>query len=155
MARITIDLPDNFIFTTKIPVRVTDLNYGGHVGNDSILSLMQEARVLFYRSLGFESEIKLQGDVGQITAEAAIVYKSESFLGDVLEIKTAVADTSKYGFDLLYLLTNEKTGKEVARGKTGIVCFDYARRKIATVPEVMKEKLKIAWSVSEKLSGTT
>ena len=51
MARLHIDLPEKFNFATELAVRVSDLNYGGHVGNDSMLTLMQEARTLFYRDL--------------------------------------------------------------------------------------------------------
>ncbi|MGN6400032.1 MAG: hypothetical protein ACTHMD_06240 [Flavisolibacter sp.] len=47
MARIKINLPENFFFNAAIPIRITDLNYGGHVGNDTILSLLHEARVQF------------------------------------------------------------------------------------------------------------
>jgi len=143
MARIEIQLPEKFIFHTDIVIRVSDLNYGNHVGNDSILTLMQEARTLFYRSVGFESEVKLVGPIGQIVTDAAIVYKSESFLGDTLHVAIAVGEMSKYGFDLFYLITNKATGKEVARGKTGIVCFDYQKRKIAVLPEILKEKVKV------------
>jgi acyl-CoA thioester hydrolase len=135
MARIHIDLPVKFLYETEIAVRATDLNYGGHVGNDTILTLIQEARVQYYRSLGFVSELNIEGDVGQIVADAAIVYKSESFLGDVLIAKLGVTEFNKYGFDLVCLLINKETGKEVARGKTGIVCFDYAKRKVVSVPE--------------------
>ena len=63
MARVAIQLPDLFIYETDMVVRVSDLNYGNHVGNDSILTLMQEARTLFYRSRGFESEVKLEGSI--------------------------------------------------------------------------------------------
>jgi len=135
MARTNIEFPEKFIFTTEIPVRVSDLNYGGHVGNDSVLTLMQEARVLFYRQLGFENEIKFVGTVGQIIADATVVYKSESFLGDVLVIRIAVSEFSKYGFTMFYHISNKATGKDVAHGKTGIVCFDYEKRKVASVPE--------------------
>ena len=141
MARLSIDLPDEFIFTTEIIVRASDLNYGGHVGNDSVLTLFQEARILFYRHMGFKSELNLEGPVGQLMSDAAVVYKSESFLGDELMIQIAVADFNKYGFDLLYKMSNKQNGKEVARGKTGIVCFDYDKRKVASVPEVLKIKL--------------
>jgi YbgC/YbaW family acyl-CoA thioester hydrolase len=142
MTRIRIDLPEKFAFATELPVRVSDLNYGGHVGNDSILTLMQEARTLFYRSLGFESEVKLAGTVGQIVADAAIVYKSESFLGDVLTIQIAVADITRYGFNLYYKVSNKATGKEVAQGKTGIVCFDYGKRKVAAIPDELIQKIR-------------
>lgn len=142
MARIEIELPENFIFQTEITVRVSDLNYGNHVGNDSILTLMQEARTLFYRSMGFESEVKLEGSIGQIVSDAALVYKAESFLCDVLRFEIAADDLSKYGFDLYYRITNIASSKEVARGKTRIVCFDYSKRKIASIPEGLVSKLK-------------
>jgi YbgC/YbaW family acyl-CoA thioester hydrolase len=141
MPRLHIDLPSAFRYSCEIPVRVSDLNYGGHVGNDSILTIMQEARVLYYRSLGFQSEVKLDGPVGQIIADAAVVYKSESFLGDVLVVQIAVTDFNKYGFDLVYLIHNKVTGREVARGKTGIVCFDYEKRKMVPVPERLLKAL--------------
>lgn len=141
MARIHIDLPEKFIFSIDLPVRVSDLNYGNHVGNDSILTLMQEARALFYRSLGFKNEIELDGPVGQVVADAAIVYKSESFFGDELRIEIGLGEFHKYGFDLFYKITNNTTGKETARGKTGIICFDYEKRKMAMVPEVLQKKL--------------
>ena len=141
MARIHLDLPEKFLFSTEIHVRVSDINYGGHVGNDAILTLMQEARVQFYRSLGFKNEVSFEGPVGQIIADSAVVYKSESFLGDMLIIQIGAADFNKYGFDLVYLLTNKETGKEVARGKTGIVCFDYDKRKVASIPASVLKKL--------------
>jgi len=135
MPRINIDLPAKYLFKTEIAVRATDLNYGGHVGNDMILTYMQEARVAFYRSLGFRNELNFEGDVGHIIADACVVYKSESFLGDVIIFELGVMDINKYGFDMVYLLTNKATGKEVARGKTGIVCFDYVKRKVTPIPQ--------------------
>lgn len=142
MARVQLDLPERFIFSTVLTVRVSDLNYGGHVGNDRVLTLMQEARVLFYNQIGIQSELNLEGTIGQIITDAIVIYKSESFLGDKLLIQMAVTDFNKYGFDIVYLITNQDTGKETARGKTGIVCFDYEKRKVAPIPEVLLSKLK-------------
>lgn len=141
MARLQLDLPERFIFSTELVIRASDINYGGHVGNDAILSLMQEARIVLYRQLGFASEISFEGSVGQIISDALILYKSESFLGDIVVIKIAIADFNKYGFDMLYLIENKATGKEVARGKTGVVCFDYDRKKVSSVPAVLLDKL--------------
>ena len=143
MARLEIHLPENFLFETEFAVRITDLNYGNHVGNDTILSYMHEIRIRFYQSRGYGNELNFEGDVGQIITDAAIVYKSESFLGDVLIGKITVADFNKYGFDFIYQIVNKETGKEVARGKTGVVCFDYAKRKVASVPESLLKKLKV------------
>ncbi len=141
MSRLHIDLPETFLFETELTVRVTDLNYGNHVGNDTILSYMHEIRLRFYRSIGLKNELNFEGDIGQIISDAAIIYKSESFLGDVLIGKLAISDFNKYGFDMLYLIDNKQTGKEVARGKTGIVCFDYAKRKVASIPQALLSRI--------------
>jgi YbgC/YbaW family acyl-CoA thioester hydrolase len=141
MPRIQVDLPDKFLFTTEITVRASDLNYGNHVGHDTVLTFMQEARVQFYRTLGFKNELNFEGAVGQVIADVAVQYKSESFLGDQLIISVGALDFNKYGFDMYYLIENKVTGKEVARGKVGIVCFDYETRKVARIPELLKQKL--------------
>ncbi len=142
MPRIIINLPEKFSFRCELPVRVSDLNYGGHVGNDAMLTLMQEARVLYYRHIGFASEIQLQGSVGQIIADVAVVYKSEAFLGDVLVIEVVAGDFTRVGFDLYYRITNRDTGREVAQGKTGVVCFDYSLRKVVSIPEAVRRALE-------------
>lgn len=134
MARLELTLPDHFIYTTELTVRVNDLNYGAHVGNDNMLVLMQQARIHFYQANGFKDEVSFEGSVGQVISDALVIYKAEAFLGDVLTIHLAIADINKYGFDMLYQVINKVTGKEVARGKTGIVCFDYSKRKVAPIP---------------------
>ncbi|HEX6223146.1 MAG TPA: thioesterase family protein [Chryseolinea sp.] len=142
MARVHVDLPEKFLYTTELTVRASDLNYGNHVGHDTILTLMQEARIRFYRTLGFKNELDFEGPIGQVIADIAVQYKSESFLADELTVHIGTADFNKYGFDMYYLIQNKRTGKEVARGKTGIVCFDYNLRKVARIPEVLLKKLQ-------------
>jgi acyl-CoA thioester hydrolase len=142
MARVQLNLPEKFLFSTELTVRASDLNYGNHVGHDRVLTLMQEARIMFYRELGFKNELNFEGAVGQVIADVVVQYKSESFLADQLIIKIGVLDFNKYGFDMYYHVENKATGKEVARGKTGIVCFDYDARKVARVPDVLLQKLQ-------------
>lgn len=142
MPRLQLDFPDETKFTCELTVRAADLNYGNHLGNDSILTLMQEARIQFYRSLGYRNELSFEGTIGHIVADAAVVYKSEAFLGDVLVIEVALTDFNKYGFDMFYRLRNKETGKDVAIGKTGIVFFDYEKRKVASIPAGFLEKIK-------------
>jgi len=141
MARIRIDLPQSFIFSTSITVRITDLNYGGHVGNDTILSIAHEARMQFVKDLGYKDELSIDGSIGLVMADAAVIYKKESFQGDVLSVKIGINDNHKYGFDLLYEIINSKSGNEVARIKTGMIFMNYETRKIAKVPAKFAEKL--------------
>ena len=132
MARVKITLPATFLFTATLPVRITDLNYGGHLGNDTLLSLLHEARVQLLTHLGL-AEFDPATRLGFIMADVAVEYKAEAFYGDVLSIAMGLADQHKYGFDLVYQVTNQ-TGKEVARAKTGMLAFDYTTRKLRALP---------------------
>jgi acyl-CoA thioester hydrolase len=140
MARIKIETPDKFIFKTEIAIRITDINYGGHLGNDSLLSIIHEARVRLFRSLGFE-ELNVEG-VGIIMIDAEIQFKEEGFYGDELVVQIAVNDFTGIGCDIVYRLTNKTSNKEVAIAKTGIVFFDYDKRKTASVPSKFKETIE-------------
>lgn len=142
MARIKIDLPENFSFSVLIPVRITDLNYGGHVGNDAILSLVHEARMQYLKQFGY-SEIELAG-IGLIMADAGIEFKNELFYGDVVIASVGCNSFSKVSFDIYYKLEKEIDGsrKLVAAVKTGMIGYDYANKKIAAIPEEVKVKLQ-------------
>jgi len=140
MPRIKLELPENLIYSTEIPVRITVINYGGHLGNDSILSIVQEARVRFLNEYNY-SEKNIEG-LGIIMTDCAIVYKSESFYNDLLKINIGVKDFYKYGCDIYYQITNKKTAKDVAIIKTGIMFFDYDKRKRARVPDKFSKLLK-------------
>ena len=140
MARIKIDLPVKFNYNTEIPIRISDINYGGHLGNDSVLSICHEARIRFLNELGF-TELNVDG-VGIMMTDAAVQYKSEGFYGDVLLVEVGVMDFSKIGCDVVYRLSNKKTKKEIALAKTGIVFFDYERKKTMPVPPVFISKIE-------------
>jgi acyl-CoA thioester hydrolase len=131
MGRVKLDLPENPVFAAIVPVRITDLNYGGHVGNDALLSILHEARVQFLAKFGFtEHDI---GGKGIIMSDAVLVYKAEIFYGTTLTIEVGVTDLHAHGADLTYRVLDGE--KETARAKTGIVFFDYEKRKIAQMPE--------------------
>jgi len=132
MARIKLTFPDPIYFHTRIPVRITDLNYGGHLGNDALLGLVHEARVRFLWSLGV-SEKDFFG-TGLIMADAALEYKSEGFYGDELQFELGLGDLSGHGFELYYRVTTHREARLLALVRTGMVCYDYAKKKVAPLP---------------------
>jgi len=140
MARIKINPPKKFDFSTDIILRISDINYGGHLGHDAILSLAHEARVRFFTSNGF-TELNAFGPA-IILSDAAIYYRSEGFYGDVVTVEIAVCDYLKYGCDLVYRMTNKVSGKEVAILKTGIVFIHYEKHEVAHVPKEFKKLFK-------------
>ena len=140
MERIKLNIPEHFSFSTTIPVRITDLNYGGHVGNDAFLSLIHEARVRFLQHFGY-SEMNVEG-VGLIMADVAIEYKKELCYGDLVIISVTATGFDKLGFDIFYKLELEDGEKKILAGKakTGMMCFDYTLKKKMTVPATAIEK---------------
>jgi acyl-CoA thioester hydrolase len=132
MARIRLELPATFAFQTDIPIRIGDINYGGHLGNDAVLSIVHEARVRFLESLGY-SEGNIDG-CAILMSDAVILYQSEGFYGDVLIVEVAVTDIQSVACDIVFRLTNAKSGKEIARAKTGIVFVDPTTKRIVAVP---------------------
>ena len=138
MARIKIELPETFPFSTEITLYLSHMNYGGHLDNALLLTVVSEARARFFKSLGY-TELDVEG-VGIVVSDAAVQYKSEAFHGEVMVVRMVADDFNKYGCDLLWRMDDQASGREVARGKTGIVFFDYSLRKVAQVPENFRLK---------------
>ncbi len=138
MERIKIDLPEKFNFQTEIQVCTGDINYGGHLGYDSMLTLMQEARIRFLKKHGF-TELDAGGP-GLLVRDAAVIYKKEVFHGQVLKFEIEAVDFRKKSFDFVYRITEASSGIEAARARTGMVFFDYAGRKSAGVPDSFRRK---------------
>lgn len=143
MARIKIDVPEKFPFSCTIPVRISDVNYGGHVGNDAILSILHEARLQFLKSHGW-TEMDVAG-VSLIMSDVGIEFKGEAFYGEIIIAAVTARDASRFGFDLFYKLTKNSNDKEVvvALAKTGMVCFDYKTRKVTSLPAAAATALSL------------
>ncbi len=140
MAKIRIATPQKFIFSTEIPIRINDINYGRHLGHDSVLSLTHEARIRFLKAYGY-SEYSIEG-AGVIMADVAITYASEAFYGNILKINIGVGDFGSRFFELIYLLENKsRSNEEVAKVKTSLVFFDYEKRKTIPMPEIFRKKI--------------
>jgi len=141
MSRIKIELPDKSFFETIVPIRITDLNYGNHVGNDTILSILHEARVQWLSNFGY-AELNF-GGVGLIMSDAAVEFKNEIFYGEKIIASVVADEFSKFSFEIYYKLEKETNDKRilVVVAKTGMVCYDYSARKIAGVPEEIRKKL--------------
>ena len=135
MARVKIEIPEKKIATLNIPLRISDINYGNHLGNDSLVSMLHEARVKWLMTLQY-TELDVEG-VGLIMSDLSVEYKNEAFYPDELRIEMFAGDVARVSFDLYYSITNLQN-KLVAKAKTGMVCFDYKERRVAQIPEKLK-----------------
>ncbi|MEO6904970.1 MAG: thioesterase family protein, partial [Ginsengibacter sp.] len=126
--------------------RITDINYGNHVGNNSIVEIIHEARVQYLKGHGF-TELNVAG-TALIMSELLVEFKNESFYNDVLEIKIFCGEITCVAFELFYEISVMRNEHEIiiALAKTGMVCYNYEIKKVSSVPEelsqILSEKIK-------------
>ena len=139
MARLHLHLPeDQFCYTTQQTVRVTDINSANHLANDSMISMISEARARFMHEADIQ-ELR-QGGVGLIVTDLAASYKAEAYARDVLRFDVGLMDFNPYGDDFMFRITRPADGALVALAKSGFVFFDYQRSKVVAMPEGFKRK---------------
>ena len=143
MAQLAVADVDAVLFQTTLCVQVGDVNYGGQLANDAVLRLCHEVRMRWLAGLGWSEPDA--GGAGLIMADAAVQYLAQGFYGDELSAEMGVEDIGKGGFALLFRLTRIADGKVLvlARARTGMVCFDYARQKVCRLPEALKTVLEV------------
>jgi acyl-CoA thioester hydrolase len=144
MARVRLEIPNNNIAVINVPVRITDINYGNHLGNDSFIAIIHEARIQWLQQYNY-TELNI-GGVGLILADLMVEFKNESYYGDCIEITIAAGEISKVSFELFYQLHTKRNDKTIllAVAKTGMVCYDYAIKKVVAIPEKLKNILSMS-----------
>lgn len=139
MPRIQYSLPEHFVFSTDLPIYTSHINWGGHLDNAQLLTLVSEARARFFQWLGY-SEGQIE-HCSIVVGDMLVQYKSEAFHGETMVVQMAATDFNRYGFDLAFQMSDQASGREVARGKQGIVFIDLVEKKVASLPEAFRERL--------------
>ena len=130
----------NLPFSTSLPVRIGDINYGNHMGNDRFLLYFQEARLRFLATMGM-SEREIAPGTGLIMTEAHLRYLGQVAYGDTLEVTVSVASIQKVRFVLRYIARSRLSGTPVAEGETTLAAFDYANNRPVRIPEAVVGQL--------------
>jgi len=142
MARLSLAFPEHqYCFSTQLTVRVTDINAGNHLGNDSMISMLSEARARFLYEVGVdESGRDSQDSLGIIVTDLATQYKAEAHARDQLLFEVGVMDFNKYGGDIIFRVTRPRDAKLVAMAKYGFVFFDYKTSQVTPMPDAFLAK---------------
>ena len=145
MARLTLAFPDDqFCFSTQLTVRVTDINAANHLGNDSMISMISEARARFLFEFGVQ-ETEPDG-TGIIVTDLATTYRAEAHARDMLLFDVGVMDFNKYGGDVIFRVTRPADGKLVAMAKQGFVFYNYGHGQVVPMPDDFRAKFsRVNW----------
>jgi acyl-CoA thioesterase FadM len=138
MARLRLEFPgDRVLFTTRLEVRIGDVNYGNHLGHDRVVTLLHEARVRFLAGLGL-GELDC-GGLRMVIADLAVVYLAEVLHGQELRVEIAADDVGRSSCDLLYRASDARSGAAAAVAKTRIVFLETATQRVASLPDRLRE----------------
>ncbi len=138
MNRIKLNITGKQIFTTQIPVRITDINYGNHMGNHAFAEVVHEARMQWLANCGF-TELNITG-AGLIMSALVLEFKKEVFYGEKLTVSIFAEVVNKVAFSLYYQIESDNV--IVCISKTEMVCFNYANKKVVNIPEKLMEEIR-------------
>lgn len=141
MSRLAIELPETVVYTIEFTIPAEFINSGDHLGADRVLSVAMMVQDRFTEYLGYSGGMYRIEGLGLIMADSAIVYKSESSLGDVLQVDVAVSGITDKAFELIYRLRNLTNSCDAALVKTSMLTFDYSKKVPASIPSRFRAKL--------------
>lgn len=139
MSRVKIAMPDEFLFSMRYRVGISDLNYARHLNSVAMVHILHEARLQFLANLGF-TEANIFG-LGMVVTDMGVDYRSESFANDWLTIDVGVGRFNRYGCNICFRITNTALEKVVCNATMGVVFFDFDKHKIALIPKAFRDLL--------------
>lgn len=132
MPRIKLQPHPFYEYRHTLTVRVTDLNYGNHLGNHSLAAFIHEARARVLGELNCTEFDLGDGKTGLVIADIAINFLGEGFIFDVIQIESHIVELSKKSFRIAHRLTCGE--RLIALAETGLVALDYKTRRVTALP---------------------
>jgi len=120
------------VFSVEIPVRITDVNYGKHLGHMAVVGIFHQARLLFLNQYHID-EMNVEGK-GIILLHSSYTFKHQAFFNTRLIVKVSIDAYSKTKFNFLYEATDKETGKIIVTGREESAFFDYNKGKPSKIP---------------------
>ena len=139
MARVQIPELESYVFEVELPIMLSHINRGDHLGNEHLIAFLNEARVQYMAAC----DVPEYTDSGpaMINADLAVVYKSEARYGERLRIEMSAMDFNKYGCDVVYRISSADDRRLIALAKTAHLNYDAKNQKLLLCPEGFREKL--------------
>lgn len=126
-------------YVIDIPIRVTDLNYGNHLGYDKLAGILHQSRLQYLLSLNLQ-EANIDG-FSMIMKKLEINYQGEGFLADTLHIKiNFLLERAKCKAQ--YIITKNSNNYKVANAIETLVFMNYKTKKISRIPEIFIKSLR-------------
>ncbi len=134
-----LSFPNQSSFNQLLSLRISDINYGQHLGHDTLVSLFHDARCQWLASQGL-TELTLDGqNLGWVVASLEVNYLAEAFYADKLETQLTCAEIGSKSCTLYQQLVRVTDKQVIAIAKVVQVFFDYQSKTAQPVPELFKQ----------------
>jgi len=127
--------------TYKFEVRLSDIDFLGHVHNGTYLTYFEQARIYFFREISKDWDWTKKG---LILGRNEIDYILPILFNYEVEIDTRCDHIGNKSFTLSYELFRIVDGKRVlsTKGRSILVCMDYEENKSVEVFDEWKDALE-------------
>lgn len=142
MPRTKLTEQPTYEFCYPITLQPRDINYGGHLGVDSLVSIVGAARAYIFNSIGLSEGNLGNGRVGIIMTDFTVNLKAQGYMFDSLEVYTHIGELTKNGFRFFHKITRGES--LVALAEAGFLAYDYTTKKVTSVPETFSNPLGLA-----------
>ncbi len=127
-------------FYHPIEVRYGDIDPQGHLNNARYMTYFEQARVVYIQHLGLWDAKSFQ-ELGIILANAQVTYLSAVRMDQQVRVGVRVTRLGEKSFVMEYRLEDTPTQKELARGSTVLVAYDYQNSQPIPIPEVWRHAI--------------
>jgi acyl-CoA thioester hydrolase len=129
-----------FIDTYRGTVYPWQCDHMGHMNVMWYVGKFDEATWQLLASLGLPpSRLRKEG-IGMVAVEQHIEYKRELRAGDLLTVRSSVAEIKEKSVRLIHEMKNDETNELAAIMVVVGVCIDMATRKAALLPSDVRER---------------
>jgi acyl-CoA thioester hydrolase len=130
-----------FRFFQPIEVRYSDIDAQRHVNSARYFTYMEQARAAYLQALGLWAGDDFEA-IGIIIADQSCSYKQPIRFGQRIEVGVRTADIGTKSLQMEYLMRDSEDQRELARGRTVLVAYDYLAGMSIAVPEGWKRRIK-------------
>jgi acyl-CoA thioester hydrolase len=114
----------------------------GHVNNAVLFRYFESARIAYLERCGFIESME-RDRVGAILHSTACRFRLPLYYPDTVEVGARATEVGSDRFTMEYRVVSLTKGAVVAEGHGVIVSYDYARRRKAPLPELIRQKIAV------------
>ena len=136
------ELLETYPVVIEIPVAWGEMDSLQHVNNIVYFRYFESARMAYFLKLDIWNYMDETG-IGPILASTQCKFKIPLTYPDTVSVGTKISEIEADRFIMKYVLVSHEHAKVAAEGEGLIVSYDYRALKKTTLPDEIKERIKI------------